>query len=582
MKYAMQRAVVQQHQGVHPRGLSSYSQPHRILGSLLRVHRTKRRFIECLRNKRGVVCCSVGKGEDETREYERQEGRQATGTKKSFQETEFALILAACSIGLLTGLGVVLFNDAVGSIRHVVWGDVSGVTGRELLEVQGSEWALRLALPPVMAGGLVGLITLISSSQTSSLKDKASWFDRLSRIGSSIVTLGGGASLGPEGPSVEIGRDVAEYFVDTLKSGKKHVASFVAAGSGAGVAAGFNAPISGVFFAVETVLQREEYFIGRTKVSQERESSGLTIAMVLLAAVLAAVVSQAGLGSSPAFKVPDYSLESFGELPLYFLFGSVCGIVSSIFLYSISIARDTVQMWRTKTSNETIPTIGLPLVGGLTTGIIALWYPEILYQGFDNVNSVLRSSGDYDASILMQIVVLKIIATSVCRGTGLKGGLYAPSIFIGASLGSAYGLICQQLGDAFGLTVSPPQAYALVGVGAILASACDVPLTSILLLFELTRDYLIILPALAAVGISYWVSSNWDLQGEKHQSNPAIMDTHGPNASAHHVDGGDLVIHVDDGFTISQILALCEAQNKRNVIVLNDKNNVSATIHKTE
>ena len=538
-----------------------------------------RQRIVSLRYKRGWICSSVGrgKGEDQGCDNDREEGGQGTGTK-SFQETEFALVLAACSIGLFTGLGVVLFNDAVGSIRHVVWGDVSGVTGRELLLQDGG---MRLVLPPVLAGAVVGLITLFSSSSSSSFvedKSRVSWSERLSRIGSSIVTLGGGASLGPEGPSVEIGRDIAEYFVDTLKSGRKHVASFVAAGSGAGLAAGFNAPISGVFFAVETVLQREEYLIGRTKVLQERESSGLTIAMVLLAAVLAAVVSQAGLGSSPAFKVPDYSLESFGELPLYFLFGGVCGIVSSAFLYSINVARDTIQTWRKKVTNESAVTVGLPLFGGLTTGVIALWYPEILYQGFDNVNSVLRSSGDYDASILMQIVVLKIIATSICRGTGLKGGLYAPSIFIGASLGSAYGLICQQLGDTMGLTVSPPQAYALVGVGAILASGCKVPLTSVLLLFELTRDYLIILPALAAVGISYWVSSNWDLQTEK--SHPVTMETYGSDAS----DFGakDLVIHIDDGLTISQILALCEAQNKRNVVVLNEKNNVSATIQKTE
>lgn len=510
-----------------------------------------------------------GQCDDEEEEEER-------SGRKSFQETEFALILAACSIGLLTGLGVVLFNDAVGGIRHFVWGDVSGVTGRQLLyRVE----APRLVLPPVMAGGVVGLIALVGSSSISKVKrDKngPSWFERISRVGSSIVTLGGGASLGPEGPSVEIGRDVAEYFVNTLKSGKKHVSSLVAAGSGAGVAAGFNAPIAGVFFAVETVLQREEYMARRVKVLQERESSGLTIAMVLLAAVLAAVVSQAGLGSSPAFKVPDYSLESFGELPLYFLFGTVCGIVSSAFLYSLSFARDTVQVLRMKTTNDSVAAVGFPLLGGLTTGIIALWYPEILYQGFDNVNSVLRSSGYYDASILMQIVVLKIVATSVCRGTGLKGGLYAPSIFIGASLGSAYGLACQEMGDVLGLSVSPPQAYALVGVAALLASVCEVPLTSILLLFELTRDYLIILPALATVGISFWVSSNWVLWKEKRRSTLATP------VPVHRDDEANLVIRIDDGFTISQILALCEAQNKNTVIVLNDEDNIAATIQRKE
>ena len=130
----------------------------------------------------------------------------------------------------------------------------------------------------------------------------------------------------------------------------------------------------------------------------------------------------------------------------------------------------------------------------------------MLYEGFENVNSVLSApSGDYTAGILLQIVALKIVATSVARGSGLRGGIYAPSIFIGASLGSAFGLTVNELFDA----VSAPQAYALVGVGATLASACDIPLTGILLLFELTRDYLIIVPSLAAVGISYWISSNY-------------------------------------------------------------------------
>ena len=305
-----------------------------------------------------------------------------------------------------------------------------------------------------------------------------------------------------------------------FKSPQKHMTSLIAAGSGAGVAAGFNAPIAGVFFAVETVLQRQLLRAvassseqGAKQAQQQaqrmQDSSALTVAMVLLASVLAAVVSQAGLGSSPAFRVPEYRLQSMYELPLYLVFGALCGAVSSSFSYSARVAEDAFNELRQGADGPaaSVTIALLPAIGGLTTGVLALGYPEILYQGFDNVTSILSSNGEYAPGLLVQIVVLKIIATTISRGSGLQGGLYAPSIFIGASLGSAFGLFVHSVGDPSGLLLSAPQAYALVGVGAMLASNCGVPLTSILLLFELTRDYLIIVPAIAAVGISFWISS---------------------------------------------------------------------------
>ena len=197
-------------------------------------------------------------------------------------------------------------------------------------------------------------------------------------------------------------------------------------------------------------------------------------------------------------------LESLAELPLFIVFGGLCGVVSSAFLFSLGLATDRMQSLSLSLSqssssmgeNDTVRWL-LPVTGGVTTGICALFFPEVLYEGFDNVNSVLSApSGDYSATVLLQIVALKIVATSVSRGSGLRGGIYAPSIFIGAALGSAFGLTVHEVFDSvsmgLGTGVSAPQAYALVGVGAFLASACDIPLTAILLLFELTRDYLII------------------------------------------------------------------------------------------
>lgn len=543
-------------------------------------------------------------------------------------EPELALILIACGIGIATGAGVVVFNDVIHAIRDSIWHGETLLTGRELLK-EFSELELwpRVVLPPILGGLFVGSLSalldgyedqtqatgtvvvrngdaagstdengsvLVTSTGTASL----SLLDRLfsakrpiARAIAAAVTLGTGASLGPEGPSVDIGKSCASGIGSILRSRERHVTSLLAAGSGAGVAAGFNAPIAGVFFAVETVLQKQvlEKDSATKKASTSatnEDPSGLTIAMILLASVVAAVVSQAGLGSSPAFRVPAYRLESLYELPLYLVFGALCGVVSASFSYSTRVAADAFEELRgatfqstvmvqnatgggllgrdraflsgdndppatgtggattaatnvttTPTTNDATPQsattvtattlpplllqqqrskvssrniisrICLPAIGGLTTGVLALGYPEILYQGFDNVNSVLSSSGEYAPGLLIQIVVVKIIATAISRGSGLQGGLYAPSIFIGAALGSAFGLAVHAIGDPSGVMLSAPQAYALVGVGAMLASNCGVPLTAVLLLFELTRDYLIIVPTLAAVGISFWISS---------------------------------------------------------------------------
>jgi len=497
-------------------------------------------------------------------------------------DPEIALILAAIAIGVVTGGSVVAFNDVIHSIRDAIWHGETLLTGRELLE-QFSEFELwpRIVFPPVLGGLFVGLLGLFSggyadpppvapsmmspeSSPSLENTSKANKLNRnngatpvsssnsinsdtdtlktseieiiseielrrkvdsvtrpVARVIAAAVTLGTGASLGPEGPSVDIGRSFAKGLSPVLRDPQRHLTSLVAAGSGAGLAAGFNAPIAGVFFAVETVLQRQLLRAVATSTDQNarqaqkqaqrmQDSSALTVAMVLLSSVVAAVVSQAGLGSSPAFRVPEYRLQSMYELPLFLVFGMVCGAVSASFSYSARVAEDAFTELKQSPDGGSAGIAGsalLPALGGLTTGVLALGYPEILYQGFDNVSSVLSSNGEYPPGLLVQIVVLKIIATTISRGSGLQGGVYAPSIFIGAALGSAFGLFVHNVGDPTGLILSAPQAYALVGVAAMLASNCGVPLTAILLLFELTRDYLIIVPTLAAVGISFWISS---------------------------------------------------------------------------
>ncbi|KAJ9552982.1 hypothetical protein OSB04_017027 [Centaurea solstitialis] len=344
------------------------------------------------------------------------------------------------------------------------------------------------------------------------------------------VTLGTGNSLGPEGPSVEIGASVAKGVGSLFDRDAQRKLSLRAAGSAAGISSGFNAAVAGCFFAVESVLWPSP--------AESSLSLTNTTSTVILSAVIASVVSEIGLGSEPAFTVPDYDFRSPSELPLYLLLGIFCGLVSLSFSWCTSLmmmVTDKVQM------TFAVPKAVFPVVGGFTVGLIALIYPEVLYWGFENVDTLLESRPfvkGLSVDLLLQLIAIKIAATSFCRACGLVGGYYAPSLFIGAATGMAYGkfisIVISQLNPIFhlsGMEVASPQAYGLllltivdyrvaddsvsiattnlilVGMAATLAGVCQVPLTAVLLLFELTQDYRIVLPLLGAVGLSSWITS---------------------------------------------------------------------------
>eukprot|EP00894_Picocystis_sp_ML_P003409 jgi/Pico_ML_1/53926/g4391.t1 len=354
-------------------------------------------------------------------------------------------------------------------------------------------------------------------------KNNREWRDKAKpflKSAAAVATLGTGASLGPEGPSVEIGTNCAALLFNSLRVPRRSKVPIIAAGSAAGLSAGFNAPIAGAFFAVEYVLQRSrekgEYGAPST--------SSTTIAMVLLSAVLAAVVSQIGLGSEPAFKLPAYEQIRLVELPLFMLLGVLSGATSSAFLQGSKWFGKLFQ----RLEDSGIPRSFHPAIGGFCTGSIALWYPQVLYAGFTNVNAILDASSgpaNYTWYLLLQIAAAKIVATCVCRSSGLVGGIYAPSLFLGAAVGCSYGSLA-----LFGMSggmhdFASFDSYAIVGMASMLAGICRVPLTSVLLMFELTRDYNILLPSLAAVGLSYWVASfSVPLQERNSEAGPSLAE----------------------------------------------------------
>ncbi|CAM8893974.1 unnamed protein product [Rhodiola kirilowii] len=422
---------------------------------------------------------------------------------------EWALLLIGCFLGLATGLCVAAFNRGVHIIHEWAWAGTPN-EGAAWLRLQrlADTWH-RILLIPVTGGVIVGMmhgLVEILEQIKQSTYSQTQGFDLLSAVFPTVkaiqaaVTLGTGCSLGPEGPSVDIGKSCANGCSLMMENNRERRIALVAAGAAAGIASGFNAAVAGCFFAIETVLRP----------LRAENSPPFTTAMIILASVISSTVSMVLLGEKPAFTVPTYELKSAAELPLYLILGMICGVVSVAFTRLVA--------WFTKAFDYIKETFGLPpvvcpAIGGLGAGVIALKYPGILYWGFTNVEEILHTGKTASAPgiwLLAQLAAAKVVATALCKGSGLVGGLYAPSLMIGAAVGAVFGGSAAELinsaipGNA---AVAQPQAYALVGMAATLASVCSVPLTSVLLLFELTKDYRILLPLMGAVGLAIWVPS---------------------------------------------------------------------------
>ncbi|KAL0536926.1 hypothetical protein IC582_025889 [Cucumis melo] len=430
--------------------------------------------------------------------------------------------------GIPYGIGssTIISSCFVHEIRNFSWDGIPNRGASWLREMPIEDIWKRVILVPASGGALVSFLNLLRDATDVKVDQPQEGDDPSTKFGVPIsisnklkvalqpflkaiaasVTLGTGNSLGPEGPSVDIGTSVGKGISTVFEKNSRTKLSLIAAGSAAGISSGFNAAVAGCFFAIESVLWPSP--------ADSTFSLTNTTSMVILSAVIASVVSQVGLGAEPAFKVPVYDFRSPSELPLYLLLGVLCGLVSLSFSKCTSYLLATIDKFQ---KDFGAPRAMFPILGGFTTGLIALAYPEILYWGFENVDLLLESRPfvkPLSAELLAQLVVIKILATSLCRACGLVGGYYAPSLFIGAATGMAYGKFIglalsepNSVLDFSIFEVASPQAYGLVGMAATLAGVCQVPLTAVLLLFELTQDYRIVLPLLGAVGVSSWITS---------------------------------------------------------------------------
>ncbi|MEB3348459.1 MAG: chloride channel protein [Cyanobacteriota bacterium] len=309
------------------------------------------------------------------------------------------------------------------------------------------------------------------------------------RLVAASLSLGSGASLGPEGPSVESGGNIGLLLAVRARLSPEAGKTLVAAGVAAGLAAGFKAPIAGVFFAFE----------GTFSTMPGRPS----LRAVLLAAVASTLVTQLCLGDTSILRLPAYEVRSPLELPLYLILGVLASGMSWLLVRLLGLGRSA---WLQRGLRR-LPTGLATALGGMAVGGMALVFPQVLGVGYDTIEALLGRDESIPLLTLVVLIGVKLLASGVSNATGFVGGGFAPSLFLGAVLGNAYG---QVLGDGgLHLNVAEPPAYAMVGMAAVLAGSARAPLTALLLMFELTHDIRIVLPLMAAAGLSAALVERW-------------------------------------------------------------------------
>ncbi len=405
--------------------------------------------------------------------------------KLIFKNEDLVMITVAVTIGVTVGCANIIFRELIIFVQLLSFGTESEVI---LYNLQTTPvW--KILLIPTLGGLIVGIISRIfKSSAGRSVPDviKAVSLNKVIpsltpviKIITSSITLGTGGSAGREGPIVVIGAGVGSSVARLFKFSSTRVATSAAAGAAGGIAATFNAPLGGAMFAAEVLVG---------------EFSLKTFTSIIISAVTATAVSRSYFGDELTIHAPNYSLNSFFELPLYALMGIFIAIISVIFIRFYYRVSENFQMLK-------IPSFIKPAIGGLLMGIVALYSRNIMGVGYGTILEVLN--GEIIGYTLFLLIFLKIIATSLTLGSGGSGGQFVPTLFIGAMTGGFFGYIAHMF---FPEIAGTSGTYALVGMGAMLAAVIRAPITSIFIIFEITQNYQIILPLMISVIIANLIS----------------------------------------------------------------------------
>ncbi|PZC48781.1 MAG: chloride channel protein, CIC family [Chloroflexi bacterium] len=403
---------------------------------------------------------------------------------RRFRPSPFSIGVAlAVAVGALAGLASVAFDYLI-DIFDTLFFDV-------LLDGFSSLGRYDVLLLPAIGGLIVGpMIYFLAREVRGSgipevmlavARDGGRIRSRVSlvKILSTSVSIGSGASVGREGPIVQIGSSMGSFLGQRFGVSEGWLKILVACGAAGGISATFNAPIAGVFFALEVVL---------------RTFSLQNFGVVVISSVTASAVAVGAFGDFRAFTVPVYGLNHPAELGLFALLGVGAALLALGFMQAIKIVEGGF-------SRSHLPDYLKPAIGGLGVGVIGVFYPEVFGVGYEVITEALVDG--LPLLLLLALIFLKPLATSLAIGSGSTGGVFAPSLFLGAIAGAGFG---ELMGDAFPGIAGDPGGYGLAGMAGVFAAAASAPMTALLIVFEMSRSYSMVVPLMLTVVISTAIS----------------------------------------------------------------------------
>ncbi len=399
----------------------------------------------------------------------------------NFKDTDFnehiRLTLLAILIGVLAGLASILFKFMIQFFQNLFWRAGSILEG-----VAQQPWFLTILIPTV--GGLIispiiyygakeakghGVPEIMESLifRGGKIPNKVAAVKALA----SSICIASGGSTGREGPIVQVSASLASTIGKLFKIKERGLKTLVAAGAGAGIGATFNAPIAGALFAVEVILG---------------EFGVYSFSPIIIASVTSTMTSQFITGDIfSAFTVPSYTLSSIWEIGPYILLGIICGTVAIFFIQVLYFLEDKFEALK-------VHPLIKPAMGGIFVGVIGLKFPQIFGVSYEAMDASLTNQMGFWLAFIL--IFAKILGTSLTLGSGGSGGIFAPSLFLGAMTGNVVGTFFRNIFPNSPESMFSPGAFALVGMGAVVAGATHAPITAIVIIFELTNDYKIILP----------------------------------------------------------------------------------------
>ncbi|MEU6849438.1 chloride channel protein [Actinacidiphila alni] len=417
----------------------------------------------------------------------------AAAVLPALRETKGGLLVLALLVGSGAGLGAIGFRRLIETFTHILSGHADYSAAGRVANAHVpwlGPWFVLLA--PVAAGLVYGPLVQRFAKEARGHGVPEVMYAVARRGGriapqvavvkslASALCIGGGGSVGREGPIVQIGSALGSSLGGLVKVAEDRMRVLVACGAAGGIAATFNAPLAGVFFAMELIL---------------RDFTAESFGMVVLASVTSSVIGRAAFGDAPFLHPPAFQVTHLPEYLLFALLGVLAGAAGVGFTRVLYLVEDACDFaWRG-------PEWARPAVGGLLLGGLLLVLPQMYGVGYPVLEDAI--GGRYAIGFLLLLMLAKIAATSLTIGIGGSGGVFAPSLFMGAMLGAAYGAAAHHLLPG---TAGPVGAYGLIGMGAVFAGAARAPITAVIIMFELTGEYSIILPLMTAIVLATGIS----------------------------------------------------------------------------